>query len=72
MLAFQAPPLAVMPPVTQDEKMPGTINRRHRCQPRSPMSSAISRKSVGMLDAPAIELNRMYHCAPSAMSKTLP
>ena len=48
MLAFQAPPLAVIPPVTHDEKIPGTISRR----------------SVGTLDAPAIELNKIYHCAP--------
>jgi hypothetical protein len=29
MLAFQAPPAAVMPPVTHAEKIPGMISRRH-------------------------------------------
>ena len=32
---------------------------------------AASRKSLGMALAPAITLNRMYHCDPSAIS-TMP
>src|SRR5579883_842513 len=72
MLAFQAPPLAVVPPVTQAEKMPGIMSLRQRCQPCKPTSVAISRRSVGMLIAPAIELNKMYHWAPRDISRMLP
>jgi hypothetical protein len=72
MLAFQAPPLAVIPPVTQEEKMPGIINFCHNFQPCKPTFFAISRKSVGMLIAPAMELKRMYHCAPRDINKILP
>ena len=72
MLAFQAPPLAVTPPVTQAEKMPGMISLRQRCSPFSPTSSAISRRSEGMVWAPAMALKRMYHWAPSAISRIEP
>ena len=34
--------------------------------------AAASRRSVGIALAPAITLNRMYHCVPSAISKTPP
>ena len=36
MLAFQAPPLAVTAPVTQNGKIAGMMNLRHHCVPRRP------------------------------------
>ena len=72
MLAFQAPPLAVTPPVTQAEKIPGMINFCQRYIPVKPTSSAISRRSEGMLWAPAMALKRMYHWVPNAMRRIEP
>ena len=72
MLAFQAPPEAVIAPVTHDPKMPGPISAFHARPRRSPMLAAISRRSFGMLCAPPITLNSRYHCAPSAISSMLP
>ncbi len=72
MEAFQAPPEAVMPPVTYAGKIPGTISRRQRCRPRTPRSSMASRRSVGMAMAPAMALKRMYHWAPRAISRMPP
>src|SRR5580658_763915 len=72
MLAFQAPPLAVIAPVTHDAKMPGIMKRFQRNQPVTSRSAVISRSSVGMLCAPAIVLKRTYHCAPSAIKRMQP
>ncbi len=72
MLAFQAPPDAVMSPVTHAPKIPGPMRARHLRQPLRPMLSAISRRSLGMLWAPAITLKSTYHWEPSAMSRMQP
>src|SRR5690242_1488561 len=72
MLAFHAPPEAVIAPVTQAGKIAGMMSFFHNCQPLTPMLWAISRKSVGTDIAPAIVLNRMYHWAPNAISRMLP
>ena len=47
--------------------MPGRISVRQRCQRVKWKTEAASRSSVGMAMAPAITLNRMYHCVPSSM-----
>ena len=47
-------------------KDPRKIRRFHRCQPCNRRFSIASRRSYGIDIAPAIVLNRMYHCAPSA------
>ena len=72
MLAFHAPPVAVRAPVTQNGKMAGMISVFQSCQRRRPNKAAASRRSVGIAIAPAMTLNRMYHCVPSAISSTLP
>ena len=64
MLAFQAPPEAVIAPVTQEPKMPGRDQGLHaRALPDQcwPPSRA---RSFGMPCAPPITLNSRYHCAP--------
>src|ERR1700761_1445917 len=71
MLAFQAPPLAVMAPVTQVPKMLGPRRNFQRRHPRRPKLVAISRRSLGMACAPPITLESRYHCAPRAMSSML-
>src|ERR1700760_1451303 len=72
MEAFQAPPAAVMPPVTQDAKTAGMIRVLHRCQrPRRKLAAA-SRRSLGIAEAPAMTLNRMYHWAPRLISRIPP
>src|SRR5579863_4278686 len=48
------------------------MNDRHRSHPPTRRLDMASRRSVGIAWAPAITLNRMYHCAPSAMSTTAP
>src|SRR5450755_2260782 len=70
MLAFHAPPEAVIMPVTKNGKIPGRMSLRQRSQPRMPKTLAASFRSVGMAMAPAITLKRMYHCVPSK-SKTM-
>jgi hypothetical protein len=62
MLAFQAPPDAVIAPVTQAAKIAGMMSCRQRCQPRMPMFAAISRRSLGTLCAPLIMVYRALHC----------
>ena len=52
--------------------MAGRMNLVQRTRPRTPIRLMASRRSLGMADAPAITLNRMYHCAPSAISKMPP
>src|SRR5450830_982373 len=67
-LAFHAPPEAVIAPVTYYAKMPGSMTLRHHSQPRMRKLAATSLKSFGNALAPAITLNRMYHCVPSTIS----
>src|SRR5215472_16940086 len=68
MLAFQAPPEAVTMPVTRYGKIPGRIKKRQRSQELNRKTWAASLRSVGMAMAPAMTLNRTYHCVPSNMS----
>src|SRR5262249_50708815 len=72
MLAFHAPPEAVIAPVTHEAKMPGPMSARHSRLRRRPMLAAISRRSFGIPCAPPITLNRRYHCAPNAIRSMLP
>ena len=72
MLAFHAPPDAVTRPVTRYGKMPGRITVRQRSRRRKRKISETSRNSDGMALAPAITLNRMYHCVPISISSTEP
>ena len=61
-----------MPPVTHEPNTAGKIKSRHRCQRPSWKLRVISRRSSGIWLAPAITLNRMYHCVPNAISRILP
>ena len=72
MEAFHAPPAAVMPPVHHDPNTAGRISLVHRCRVSRWNARVASRRSSGMAEAPAITLNRMYHCVPSDMSGMLP
>src|SRR6202158_2870938 len=67
MLAFQAPPEAVSIPVTRYGKIAGRIRRRQRSHRLKRKTLEASFKSVGIAIAPAITLNRMYHCVPSSI-----
>src|SRR6185312_9215574 len=67
MLAFHAPPVAVINPVTRYGKIAGMISNFHRRQPVSPYTPAASLRSDGIAIAPAITLNRTYHCVPSTI-----
>src|SRR5271165_6687753 len=67
MLAFHAPPDAVTIPVTKYGKIPGKIKCRQRSMELKRKTFAASFKSVGIAIAPAITLNRMYHCVPSSI-----
>src|SRR6185437_7806276 len=44
------------------------ISNFHRRQPVSPYTPAASLRSDGIAIAPAITLNRTYHCVPSTIS----
>ncbi len=44
-LAFQAPPAAVIAPVMKNGKIPGNITRFHLSQPFTPKLAAASRNS---------------------------
>ena len=48
------------------------MNFFHRSQPLTCRLVIASRRSDGIAEAPAMTLNRMYHCAPSAISRTAP
>ncbi len=48
--------------------MAGRIIRFQRSQPLTPKLPATSLRSVGMAEAPAITLNRMYHWVPRIIS----
>src|ERR1017187_6014974 len=67
MLAFHAPPEAVTIPVIRKGKMPGRINFLQRSTFENRKSVATSFRSVGIAIAPAMTLNRMYHCVPSSI-----
>src|SRR5215469_18759238 len=71
-LAFQAPPDAVIAPVTHEPKIPGPIRAFQTRSPRKPILVAISRRSLGMPCAPPITLNKRYHWGPRAISSILP
>src|ERR1700683_392072 len=60
MLAFQAPPAAVIQPVVRAGKMPGSQSVRHLCQPLRWVSCVQARRSCGMALAPEITLKRIY------------
>src|SRR5581483_9507659 len=62
MLTFQAPPDAVTRPVIRYGKMPGRMSLRHLAAERNLNTAAASFKSLGIAIAPAITLNKMYHC----------
>src|ERR1700730_14762232 len=66
MLAFQAPPEAVTKPVIRYGKIAGRSNFRQRSSRPKWNISQTSLRSVGMAVAPAMTLNRMYHCVPSS------
>src|ERR1700733_2928027 len=68
MLAFQAPPEAVIAPVRKYGKMPGSMTRFHHSQPLTRKLRDASRRSLGNADAPAITLNNIYHCVPRIIS----
>src|ERR1035441_8621725 len=68
MLAFHAPPDAVTMPVTRYGKIPGRISFFQRSMPFMRKTEQHSFKSVGIAIAPAITLNRMYHCVPKRSS----
>src|SRR5579863_10380822 len=70
MLAFHAPPVAVIMPVTRYGKIPGRIRVRHRRHPVTWYTTAASRRSDGIDMAPAITLNSTYHCVPRSISRT--
>src|SRR5215831_11922051 len=72
MLAFQAPPAAVHAPVTQKGKIAGRIKVRQRAHPPNPYVWAASLRSFGIAMAPAMTLNKMYHCVPIAIRMMLP
>src|SRR3984885_5361361 len=72
MLAFQAPPEAVTRPVIRYGKMAGRITVRQRSTLLKRKMSATSRNSEGIAMAPAITLNRMYHCVPSSINRIEP
>src|ERR1019366_3677044 len=63
-LAFHAPPDAVTKPVIRYGKIPGRSNFRQRSTVLRRNTSQTSLRSVGMADAPAMTLKRMYHCVP--------
>ena len=48
--------------------MPGSITRRHHSEPPTRKLAAASFRSPGKAAAPAMTLNRMYHCVPSSIS----
>src|SRR5437867_13278309 len=50
--------------------MPGRMSRRHRSQRPNRETSAASFRSLGIAIAPAMTLNRMYHCVPSSISRS--
>ena len=70
--AFQAPPAAVIPPVHHEPKIDGKISVFHRKVRSKRKLRVISRKSSGIALAPAITLNKMYHCVPRAIKIILP
>src|ERR1700722_9578408 len=72
MLAFHAPPEAVIAPVTQAPNIPGPIRVFHSRILRRPRLAAISRKSFGVGCAPPLTLYNRYHCAPKAINNMLP
>jgi len=61
MLAFHAPPAAVIAPVTKYGAIPGKIMRRHQRNPFTLKLAAASFNSFGRALVPAITLNRIYH-----------
>ena len=68
MEAFHAPPEAVIAPVMKYGKMPGIITLRHHNQPRTRKFATASFISPGNAAAPAMTLNRIYHCVPISIS----
>ena len=70
MLAFQAPPDAVTKPVIRYGKIPGKRSSRHRSNLPNRNTPQTSFRSVGMALAPAMTLNRIYHCVPKS-SRTI-
>src|SRR5271163_4562741 len=72
MLAFQAPPAAVIQPVVRAGKMPGSQSVRHCCQPFKWVSWVQARRSWGMALAPEITLKRIYQIVPSIIKITEP
>ena len=42
--------------------------RRHHNQPRTRKLAPTARSSAGIADAPAMTLNKMYHCVPRIIS----
>src|SRR6476620_3024850 len=52
--------------------MAGRISLRHHNIRGSRRLAAASRRSLGIALAPAITLNRMYHCAPSDINRMPP
>src|ERR1700677_2673787 len=72
MLAFHAPPAAVIQPVVSAGKMPGSQSVRHLCQPLRWVSCVQARRFCGMALAPEITLKRIYHIVPSIIKTTEP
>ena len=62
----------MIPPVTHEANTAGRISRFQRSHRETPRFSDASRRSAGIAEAPAMTLNRMYHCAPSAIRKMPP
>src|SRR5271156_2464835 len=72
MLAFHAPPAAVIQPVVRAGKMPGSQSVRHFCQPLRWVSCVQARRSCGMALGPEITLKRIYQIVPKIIRITDP
>src|SRR5262249_3856940 len=71
-LAFQAPPMAVIQPVSRGGEMDGRIDfGAHACHDHR-VNRATSQSSRGIRLAPAMTLNKTYHCVPSINNTTAP
>jgi hypothetical protein len=72
MVAFHAPPAAVIQPVTRPGSTAGSRNFFQRHQPSRRRRSAQLTMSLGMAAAAAATLKRIYHWVPKRISSTAP
>src|ERR1017187_2125721 len=70
MLAFHAPPMAVIQPVSRLGKMAGKMSCCQRCGHENCDSRDTSQSSRGIALLPAMTLKRIYHCVPNSSSTT--